>query len=168
MTPMSLAAIDRAVERAAAAVALIGIGLLTLLALFVCGAIAARVGWRAPVSGDVEIVEAVCAAALYACLPWRRARRADAAVTVLAARLPLWGQRATARLAAWLDAALAGLIAWRLALGGWDAWVHEDLSTALGLPLWWSYAAMQPVSLTLAATAIWMALRVDARETTVL
>lgn len=154
-----IAVLDRLVDRIAAATALCGMGMLALLALFVCGAVVARVGFDAPATGDVEIVEAVCAVALYACLPWRRARRADAAVDLLTRRLPNWGRRGSDVAAAAVDAALALLIAWRLAYGARDAWTSGDVSTALGVPLWWSYAAMQPVSLTLVVVSCWLCAR---------
>ncbi|AXS40339.1 TRAP transporter small permease [Breoghania sp. L-A4] len=94
-----------------------------------------------PVTGDFELVEAGCAFAVFAFLPWCQMRRGHVTVDVFVSAL---GPRARAALTLAgniLLAVTAVLIAWRLWLGMLDKKAYSETTFILQMPSWWGYAA---------------------------
>ncbi|MFY0691515.1 MAG: TRAP transporter small permease [Paracoccaceae bacterium] len=88
-----------------------------------------------PISGDFELVEAGCAIAIFAFMPWCQLRRGHVTVDIFIDRLP---SRARAVFGLIGDAAIAvvsGLILWRIWLGFGEKFPYgsEALRDALGM-----------------------------------
>lgn len=94
-----------------------------------------------PVPGDFELVEAGCAFAVFAFLPWCQFRRGHVTVDVFVARV---GRRAHAALSLVGNVLLtlcALLIAWRLQAGLADKLSYGETTFILEMPVWYGYAA---------------------------
>lgn len=94
-----------------------------------------------PVTGDFELVEAGCAFAVFAFLPWCQMRRGHVTVDVFISPL---GPRARAGLTLLGNIILtvaAVVIAWRLWLGMLDKKAYFETTFILQMPSWWGYAA---------------------------
>jgi TRAP-type C4-dicarboxylate transport system permease small subunit len=92
-----------------------------------------------PILGDSEIVEFLCAIAVFAFLPYCQLRGANVIVDFFTQPLP-------ARARHWLDAVMglvfvfvAMTLTWRMAEGGLTAWERSRKSMFLQLPDWWGY-----------------------------
>jgi TRAP-type C4-dicarboxylate transport system permease small subunit len=70
-----------------------------------------------PITGDYELVEAGCAIAVFAFLPWCQLNRGHVTVDIFVARLPAAAQRVLVLFGDLLIAAVAFVIMWRLYLG---------------------------------------------------
>lgn len=140
-------------DAASLALALLGGLALCAAALLTVVSVAGRALFSAPVPGDYEIVEAACAFAVCAALPWCQRRRGHATVDILAERL---GPRATRRAGDALMAALAALIAWRMAAGMIDKMgdgFYVETTFILQTPVWWTWAAALPGAALFAVAA---------------
>lgn len=92
-----------------------------------------------PVPGDFELIEAGCAVAVFAFLPWCQFRGGHVTVDLLEAYLPagLWAWLAVAgNLAMSL---VAVVITWQLWLGFFDKLANGETSMILQMPVWWGY-----------------------------
>lgn len=94
-----------------------------------------------PIPGDFELVEAGCAFAVFAFLPWCQYQRGHATVDVFIG----WaGPRAKAFLSLVSNVLLtvvAGIIAWRLEAGLVDKLSYGETTFILQMPAWYGYAA---------------------------
>lgn len=93
-----------------------------------------------PVQGDFELVEAACAFAIFAFLPWCQMRRGHVTVDIFVQPL---GPRARAGLAMVgniLLTACALLIAVKLGEGMLDKRGYNETTFILQMPVWWGYA----------------------------
>ena len=94
-----------------------------------------------PVPGDFELVEAGCAFAVFAFLPWCQYRRGHVTVDILIGQL---GPRATAvtgLIGNLLITLAVTVIAWRLLFGLLEKRAWGETTFILQMPLWWAYAA---------------------------
>jgi TRAP-type C4-dicarboxylate transport system permease small subunit len=136
--------VGRAVEALARWLALAGGAALTLLAgitiLSVAGRAAIPLG-LGPVPGDFELVEAGCAFAVFAFLPWCQLRRGHASVDLFVARAGPHARAALALASNLLLSVVAAVIAWQLGLGLADKHAYGEVSLILQMPAWWGYAA---------------------------
>jgi TRAP-type C4-dicarboxylate transport system permease small subunit len=124
--------------------ALVGGAVLLLLAALTVVSVTGRAFVKmglGPVPGDFELVEAGCAFAVFAFLPWCQFQRGHATVDVFIG----WaGPRARAGLALVsniLLTAVAGFIAWRLQAGLVDKLSYGETTFILQMPAWYGYAA---------------------------
>ena len=131
------------VSALARALALLGglvlvlIAMLTVISVFGRALIAYGLG---PVPGDYELVEAGCAFAVFAFLPWCQLQRAHATVDVFVA----WASpRAQARLSLASNLMLTivtTVVAWQLGLGLADKASYGETTFILQMPVWYGYA----------------------------
>jgi TRAP-type C4-dicarboxylate transport system permease small subunit len=147
-------------ERLARALASLGgivlVGLIALSVVSITGRrlVGLDIG-LGPVPGDFEIIEAGCAFAVFAFLPWCQIRRGHVTVDVLARLL---GERAQAGLELAgniVMAAAACLIAWRLVLGMLDKQRYGETTFILQFPAWWGYAAAMIGAILFALVALY-------------
>jgi TRAP-type C4-dicarboxylate transport system permease small subunit len=139
-----MAAIDRAVERLALAIALLGglvlIAVMLITVASVIGRALIGLGLR-PVPGDYELVEAGTAFAVFAFLPLCQLRRGHVTVDLFLARAGRRANAAVDLLANLAMTAVAAVIAWRLHAGLLDKLAFGETTFILRFPLWWSYTA---------------------------
>ncbi len=165
LAPGLEAGVGRIVSAVASTLALLG-GLL-LLALVVMSVVSitgrALVGVfdffpfdrLGPVPGDFEMVEAGCAVAVCAFLPWCQLNRGHVTVDVFVAAA---GDRAKAVLALVGNALMtiaAAVIAWRLQLGLEDKLSYGETTMILQMPVWYGYAGAVVGLWTFAATSLY-------------
>ncbi|NIA67665.1 TRAP transporter small permease [Pelagibius litoralis] len=147
LAPALEARIGRALGWASRILALAGGVVLTAVALMTVLSIIGRgfsFAGLGPVPGDFELVEAGCAVAVFAFLPWCQYRRGHVTVDIFISRFPL---RLQAGLAVIGNAALslaACLIAWRLWYGMIDKFSYGETTMILGMKLGYAYAAAVP------------------------
>lgn len=131
-----------------------------------------------PITGDFELVEAGCAVAIFAFLPWCQLKRGHVTVDIFVDRLPSRPHALTGLIGDALIALAAGVIFWRLWLGfgekfpyGSDA-LRENLGMGykpffpettyeLELPVWIPYALAvtgAAVFLLVALYTVWRSL----------
>lgn len=95
-----------------------------------------------PIAGDFELVEAGCAFAVFAFLPWCQMRRGHVTVDIFISPL---GPRTRAALTLIGNLVLtiaAVVIAWRLELGMMDKKAYFETTFILQMPSWWGYASV--------------------------
>lgn len=117
---------------------LVALALLTVLS--VAGRAMVPLG-LGPIPGDFELVEAGCAFAVFAFLPWCQWTRAHATVDVFVAWASPVAKAALSLFANLLLTGAAILIAWRLQAGLADKYAYGETTFILQMPLWYAYAA---------------------------
>jgi hypothetical protein len=148
---------NRLIYRFYRAMAFVGIGVLTLIAVLSVVSIIGRsmtsIG-LGPVRGDFELVEMGAALAIFCFMPWTQLRRAHAAVDLF------WGLTPKALkppLTVFSDVLMLGLwviLVWRMGVAMGDYHATGETTLVLLLPVWWGYAvSMVPAVLGLIAYA---------------
>ncbi len=139
------------------AMAWLGAGVLTVLALISVASIAGRAlsGFGlAPVPGDFELVEAGTALAVFCFLPWCHLKRGHAAVDLLWNSYPPAMRRVLDIVTEALMLAVWLLLIWRMGVAMLDYRANGEVSFILQMPVWWGYAAsMVPALVGLVAYA---------------
>ncbi len=144
IAPKAEAAVGRVVGSLAKMMALAGGVVLTALAVMSVVSIVGRAFTRfglGPIPGDFELIEAGCAVAVFAFLPWCQFRQGHVTVDLLANYLPptLWAMLAVIGNTAMSVIAL--IVGWQLWLGFLDKLAYHETSMILQMPIWWGYAA---------------------------
>lgn len=144
IAPAAEAAVGRVVGGLAKLMALAGGVLLVALAVMSVSSITGRAFTRVglgPVPGDFELVEAGCAVAIFAFLPWCQFRQGHVTVDLLGSYLParLWAFLAVIGNIAM--SIIAVIVGWQLWLGFRDKLAYGETSMILQMPVWWGYAA---------------------------
>jgi len=144
IAPSTEEAVGRIVGTLAKLMALTGGTLLVALAVMSVTSITGRAFSRmglGPVPGDFELIEAGCAVAIFAFLPWCQYRQGHVTVDLLASYLParLWAVLAVFGNLAMSIAAV--VLTWHLWLGFLDKLAYGETSMILQMPVWWGYAA---------------------------
>lgn len=144
LAPAAEAAVGRMIGALARLLAILGgivlVSLAVMSAVSIIGRALSKLG-LGPVPGDFELIEAGCAVAVFAFLPWCQFRGGHVTVDLFEAYLPagVW---------AWLAVAgnlamsiVAAIITWQLWLGFFDKLAYGETSMILQMPVWWGYAA---------------------------
>lgn len=158
IAPETEAAVGRVVGSLAKLMALAGGIMLTALAVMsvvsITGRAFSRVG-LGPVPGDFELIEAGCAVAIFAFLPWCQFRGGHVTVDLLGNYLPsrLWAMlEVVGNIAMSL---IAVIVAWQLWLGFFDKLAYGETSMILEMPIWWGYAAGSIASVVFVLTCFY-------------
>ena len=161
LAPKAEARVGAAMEALAKALAwaggiiLVGIAVMTVVSII--GRALVPIG-LSPIKGDFELVEAGCAIAIFAFLPWCQLRRGHVTVDIFVARLSLRVQAIIGFIGDLLITLAAAVIFWRIWLGLGEKFPYgsDTLRAALGLgskpffaettyelelPIWIPYAA---------------------------
>lgn len=93
-----------------------------------------------PVPGDFELVEAGCAVAVCAFLPWCQLNRGHVTVDVFLTPLSDRVKAALTLVGNILMTGAAILIAWRMQLGLADKLSYSETTMILQMPVWYGYA----------------------------
>lgn len=158
IAPSAEAAVGRVVGGLAKLMALAGGVILAALSVMSVVSIVGRAFSRlglGPVPGDFELIEAGCAVAIFAFLPWCQFRQGHVTVDLLAGYLPrrLWASLAVVGNSAMSVIAL--IVAWQLWLGFLDKLAYGETSMILQMPIWWGYAAGVAASVVFVLTCFY-------------
>lgn len=141
-----------------------GVVLFLLIAMTVVSIVGRALAWLGlgPVPGDLELMQAGIAYAVFAFLPWCQLEGGHARVDIFTSFL---SSRANRLIDLAWDLVLGGstlLIGWRLGLGMIDKIGNGETSFMLQFPIWWAYAAVLPalaVGMLVAVSAVVLRLR---------
>lgn len=144
LAPALEAAVGRALDRAAQALAFFGGVALAAVALMSCASILGRAMsglGLGPVLGDFELVQVGCGVAVFSFLPLCQLRRGHVTVDIVTDSFPPRLRGAFVLLGTLALAAAAWLLATRLWIGMWEKRSYGEETFILGLPIWLGYAA---------------------------
>lgn len=147
------------------ALAILGGCLLIALTLMTVASVLGRALFALPVPGDLELMQMGLAIAIAWCLPWCQHRRQQIAVTALTDRAPPPLRQALEAFALLTSVGVLGLLAWRQTLGMVDLRRYGDVSTVLGVPIWWGVAAILPGLVLSALLALFQTLTLTSTDT---
>lgn len=149
----------KALEKLAAAFALLGGACALLVAGMTLWSVISRNLLRQPVPGDVELSQFGIALSIALCLPWCQFRRGNIIVDFFTQRA---GERVTGALdrsGALLLAVMLALLAWRSGAGALAVQAAGEQTMILGLPMWWAYATLAPGLALTAVIAVMQAVK---------
>lgn len=112
---------------------------LLLLILVNCASVIGRTFFAAPLNGDFELTQLGIAFAIFSFFPWAHICRGHITIGffIRSAR----GRFFCDMLADALFGLLGATLTSCLAIGGYSAYLNEQQSAVLALPLWWGFAA---------------------------
>lgn len=130
---------------------------LTLLAMAFMSlrSIIGRTFFDAPLLGDFELVQFLCAGAVAMSLPYTHWISGHVIVDFFTAHAPARLNAVLDTLAHLLMAFFAGLISWRIWVGLVDLQGSFDASMLLEIPTWWAYVPLVPSFALLSFTALY-------------
>jgi TRAP-type C4-dicarboxylate transport system permease small subunit len=133
-------AINPTIERVTRWLALAG-GVVMLFAIAVTiASVVGRYGFSAPVPGDYEMVELVCAVGIFLFFPYTHATSGNIVVEFFTVKLPARQKRLLDLIHDVLFALVAALLAWRLAIGLSQKFATGESTMLIRIPFWWSYS----------------------------
>jgi TRAP-type C4-dicarboxylate transport system permease small subunit len=147
----------RAIERPCEWLALVGGAVLTGIALMSAVSIVGRAVLSRPIQGDYEIVQMGTAIFVACCLPLAQIRYANIIVDFFTTRASSRTQGLLDALGALTLAIVMALVAWRATVGTIDIMRTGQTTTILGVPTWYTYAAMLPGLWLSAIAGLWCA-----------
>jgi TRAP-type C4-dicarboxylate transport system permease small subunit len=132
---------------------------LTLLAMAFMSlrSIIGRAFFDAPLLGDFELVQFLCAGAVAMSLPYTHWVSGHVIVDFFTAKAPARLNAVLDTMANFLLAFFAGLISWRIWVGLLDLRGSFDASMLLEIPTWWAYTPLVPSFALLSLTALYRA-----------
>lgn len=132
--------INPMIERITRWLALAG-GAIMLVAIAVTiVSVIGRYGFGAPVPGDYEMIELICAVGIFLFFPYAHATSSNIVVEFFTIRLPVRFKRMLDLIHDVLFAAVAALLAWRLAIGLVQKFQSGESTMLIRIPFWWSYS----------------------------
>ena len=136
--------LDKVIEALARGLAIAGgivlLGLTILTVVSIGGRALIPIGLQ-PIPGDFELVEAGCAAAVFASLAWCQLQRGHVTVDLFMPQLGRHGNRLMQTLSDLLIACIAITITTQLLYGALDKYNYAETTFILQFPVWWSYLA---------------------------
>jgi TRAP-type C4-dicarboxylate transport system permease small subunit len=133
-------AINLTIERFTRWLALAG-GMLMLFAIAVTlASVVGRYGFGAPVPGDYEMIELICAVGVFLFFPYAHATSSNIVVEFFTARLSGSHRRTLDLVHDVIFAAVAALLAWRLGIGLAEKFESGESTMLIRIPFWWSYS----------------------------
>ena len=129
-----------------------GIALMAMVLITVIS-ILGRSLMRAPIPGDVEMVQFLMAFAISCFLPWCQARQSHVLIGFFTDGCAAWLRDALSRIGCIGLAAMAAVLAWRTLSAAISAYPTGQGSMILGIPVWINTAALVPGFALMAAIA---------------
>jgi TRAP-type C4-dicarboxylate transport system permease small subunit len=129
-----------AIERLTRALALAGGVLLLVAVAITLVSVAGRYGFSQPVPGDYELVELICAVAVFLFFPYTHAVGGNISALFFTSGLPDRYQRVLDLTHEVLFALIAALLTWRLTVGLVDKFTAGEASILIRIPLWWAFS----------------------------
>ncbi len=136
--------VGSALDNASIALALVAGLVLVSIALMSAVSIVSRALFSLPIQGDYELVQQGCAIFVACCLPIAQIRYANIIVDFFTTRASKRTQTRLDALGALVVAVVMTLVAWRAGVGLVHMYSSGQTSTILGIPTWYTYAAMMP------------------------
>ncbi len=151
-------AIGRMLGRTAFILAIVGVLIISALAVVLCVTIVARklFGWQ--VNGDYELVQVSAAVSISMLFPWCHLTGGNVIVDLLTAALPRHVNRALDRAGSFLLAMMALVLAWRTGLLVQQTMAHGTFTPLLAWPVWIPQALMLPGLLLTTVVGVYLAL----------
>lgn len=146
--------LGRAIERLCEWVAFAGGLALVGIALMSAVSIIGRAVLNTPIQGDYELVQTGCAIFVACTLPIAQMRYANIIVDFFTTGASETTRARLDAIGALVLGCVMGIVAWRTGVGLVDIRASGQTSTILGVPTWYTYAAMMP-GLVLASVAGW-------------
>lgn len=148
--------------------AVLGVAIVSGLAVMLVVTIVARklLGWQ--VTGDHEIVRMFAAVSMSLVFPWCHLTAGNITVDLLTSGLPRGATRALDRIGSFLLGAMAALLAWRTGALAAASHASGAFSPLLAWPVWLFQALMVPGLILTALSGFYVALApgaMSARET---
>lgn len=151
--------LERALHLAAKGFALLGGGtLLGLIAMSLVSIVGRKLA-AAPITGDVELMQAGTAAAAAALLPYCTIQGEHLRVDFFTEKAPAWLRRPLDGVADLLLALVMAVLAWRTGLQAIDIREAGEVTPLLSIPVWLPVAALVPSLALTAACAAHRAVR---------
>jgi TRAP-type C4-dicarboxylate transport system permease small subunit len=97
-----------------------------------------------PVSGDIELVQAGIALSISLCLAWCQLHGGNILVDFFTQRMRNKSLRILDGVGALMIAVMYALLAWRTSVGAHTVYAAHEMTMALELPMWWTYACLAP------------------------
>lgn len=139
--------------------ALLGTAVAFGVAVMVTWSVIGRAIWLEPIQGDVELTQMGIAVAISLGIPWCQLKGANIIVDFFTQRLSTPAIRRLDGIGSLLLAAMYALLAWRTSVGALSVREAYESTMILGLPMWWSYAALAPglaLACLIALVQAWM------------
>lgn len=133
-----------------------GWGLLFVTA-FVCLSVIGKSAFNAPILGDAEFAEMVCALSIFAFFPYCQMTAGNIVVDFFTAGLSQRRRDLFDGVCDLVFAAIWALLTWRMIVGGIDAFERAEVTMMLKLKLWWGYLGASVGSVTLTVTCCYTA-----------
>jgi len=143
--------LERTLRLVAKGFALLGGGTLIGLIAMSLVSIVGRKLANAPITGDVELMQAGTAVAAAALLPYCTIQGDHLRVDFFTEKAPAWLRRPLDGVAGLLLATVMAVLAWRTGLQALDIRDAQEVTPLLSIPLWMPVAALIP---SLALTAV--------------
>ncbi|HYD68754.1 TRAP transporter small permease [Azospirillum sp.] len=151
--------VERALIQAAKGFALLGgAALLGLIAMSLVSIVGRKLA-NAPITGDVEMMQAGTAAAAAALLPYCTIQGEHLRVDFFTEKAPAWLRRPLDGVADLLLALVMAVLAWRTGLQAVDIREAGEVTPLLSIPVWLPVAALVPSLALTAACAAHRAVR---------
>lgn len=99
-----------------------------------------RYGFNAPVPGDYEIVELVCAVGIFLFFPYAHATGSNIVVEFFTLGVSQRRRHAFDAVHEIIFAGVAALLAWRLSIGLVEKFHNGEATALVRVPFWWSYS----------------------------
>ncbi len=147
----------RGLMRVCEALALAGGLVLMVVTALTVFSVVGRTLFDAPLLGDSEVVEIGVAFSIFSFLAYCQMRDANVVIDFFTARAPVLVRDGLDVFAKVLFTAVVCLLGWRLALGGIDAYGHNDFSMFLRIPTWWGYLGAFVSCVVWAVACLYMA-----------
>jgi TRAP-type C4-dicarboxylate transport system permease small subunit len=142
-------------ERLIRILALIGGALLLVSIGLSVVSIGGRYALSAPLPGDYELVEIICAVAVFLFFPFTHARGANLTAEFFTSGLPESWNRVLDIIHDFIFSLIAALLAWRLGHGLVDKFHNGDSSILLQFPFWVPYTVAVACMWLLAVISLW-------------
>jgi TRAP-type C4-dicarboxylate transport system permease small subunit len=144
-------------ERVTRFLALVGGTLLLASVVLSIVSITGRYTVSLPVPGDYELVELICAVAVFLFFPYTHSIGGNLTAEFFTSGLPRRWQAALDVVHDAIFALIAALLAWRLGGGMVDKFDNGDSSILLQIPLWWPYTVAVACMWLLCIVSLWRA-----------
>lgn len=102
--------------------------------------VAGRYGFGAPVPGDYEIVEQICAVGTFLFFPYAHATGSNIVVEFFTLKMPARRRLALDLMHDVIFTCVAALLTWRLSIGLADKYITAANTALIRVPFWWSYS----------------------------
>lgn len=147
--------IGRVLDRACKLLAILSGLILVAMAFMSLRSIIGRSFFDAPLVGDYELVQFMCAGAVAMSLPYTHWVSGHVIVDFFTTKTSPRFNASLDLIANLMLAFFAGLIAWRVTVGMLDLRSNFDASMLLEMPTWWGYVPMVPAFALLSATGLY-------------